>query len=521
MALNIIKNINIDFYDDKYTLINAKQYDGNSRYVTITCYNQGKIFNLNPSKHTAYVRYKKSDGHTIFDFCTITPKGQIEMELTEQMLASSGVCDVDLVVIHKGNAVVNVDTGEIITIDDSSIISTMLFRVYVYEPAIDNTLVESSDEYNGLNDLLTRAEADYKAVIEASEHHALMSESWAIGGTGIEGRADEDTNNSEYHSQMSKSWAVGHTEDDVRSGEDTDNAQWYSGQSESWAIGGTGNRDGEDINNAQWFSSQSESWAVGDTGNRDGEDTDNAQYYSQMSKSYAMGGTGIDARKEEDVDNAEYYSRLAKSYTMGSFDGSTETRDDEGTENAKTYMETAKSHMDDAKEHMDNAKSHMDDAKEYMNNAKISETNAKASEDASALSEANASLSETNALNSANKAQSYTVGGTGTRVGEDTDNASWYYNEMKDMFNGLNIVFVPKGTISFDELATAKETAVAGYVYNIKDDFVTDETFREGAGMTYTAGTNIYYTIDGAWDCFGGSASPTATVDEVKEYLGI
>ena len=47
----------------------------------------------------------------------------------------------------------------------------------------------------------------------------------------------------------------------------------------------------------------------------------------------------------------------------------------------------------------------------------------------------------------------------------------------------------------------------------------------EGAGVAYTAGTNVYYAIDenneGKWDCFGGASSPTATVDEVKSYLGI
>ena len=60
-----------------------------------------------------------------------------------------------------------------------------------------------------------------------------------------------------------------------------------------------------------------------------------------------------------------------------------------------------------------------------------------------------------------------------------------------------------------------------GYVYNIRDDFVTDETFAEGSGKSYTAGTNVYCRSDGLWDCFGGAASPTATVSEVKDYLGI
>ena len=78
---------------------------------------------------------------------------------------------------------------------------------------------------------------------------------------------------------------------------------------------------------------------------------------------------------------------------------------------------------------------------------------------------------------------------------------------------------MPMGTISFSELANVDK--MAGYVYNIRDDFVTDARFAEGTGKSYTAGTNVYYTAQGLWDCFGGSAPVTATVNEVKSYLGI
>ena len=130
-------------------------------------------------------------------------------------------------------------------------------------------------------------------------------------------------------------------------------------------------------------------------------------------------------------------------------------------------------------------------------------------------SEQNAKSSETNALNSANRAQSYAVGGTGTRADEDYDNAHYYYNLIKNIVIGLDTGFIPMGTIAFAELASVEKAT--GYVYNISDDFTTDDTFREGAGKSYTAGTNVYYTANGYWDCFGGASSPTATVDEVKE----
>ena len=75
------------------------------------------------------------------------------------------------------------------------------------------------------------------------------------------------------------------------------------------------------------------------------------------------------------------------------------------------------------------------------------------------------------------------------------------------------------GTVSFSELETIEKAA--GYVYNIDNDFITDDTFKEGSGKLYAAGTNVYYTADGYWDCFGGATLSIATVDEVKDYLGI
>ena len=427
MALQTTTNINIDFYDKKYILINAKQFDRKSRYLSLTCYNHGEPVSLNEGEHSAYIRYKKADNNSVFNFCEIDHKGKIKVELTEQMLAADGVCCADLVVVNEGGAKVDAQTGEIIGIENSSILSTMPLHIDVTGTATENSDIESSYEFNGLNTALEKAEAEYVEVMKTSK-------SCAVGSTGI----------------------------------------------------------------------------------RDGEDTDNAKYYYKQSLKSANNAKASEQKAKTSEDNAKTSEINAKI---------SETNAKTSEANALKSEQNAKSSEDNSKISETNAKASEVNAQTSEVNAGISEQNAKASETKALSSEQNAKNSETNALNSANRAQSYAVGGTGIRDGEDTDNASWYYNEMKDMFNGLNIVFVPKGTISFSELATAKETAVAGYVYNIKDDFVTDETFREGSGVTYTAGVNVYYVIDdegnGKWDCFGGASSPTATVSEVKEYLGI
>ncbi len=421
MALETVKNIDVDFYNNKYMLINAKQYDDISRRILVTCYDQGKIFNLSSNKHAAYVRYRKADGHVVYSFCTITTRGQIEIELTEQMLAASGVCDVDLVIVNKGNAMVNVDTGEIMAIDNSEIISTMVFRINVYESAVDNSYIESSDEFSLFNSTLKGYWANFENVVKTAK-------SYSEGGTG------------------------------TRENEDNDNAKYYYQQS---------------LNNAS-ISSQSEA---------------NASASAQAaSASEAAASASEQAAK--------------------------------ASENAAKESEQAASDSEkNAKDSEDAAKDSEAAASASAQAAKESEQAASSSEKNASASEAAASASETNALNSANRAQSYTVGGTGTRENEDSDNAKYYYEAVKNILIGVDSGFIPMGTLTFAELLTAEK--LTGYVYNINEDFVTDNSFREGEGKSYTAGTNVYVCYDGMLDCLGGASSTTATVNEVKNYLGI
>ena len=199
MALETIMNINVDFYDKKYILINAKQLDKNSRFLLVTCYNRGKLFALSPANHSAYIRYKKADELSVFNVCKIE-KGKILVELTEQMLATDGICCADLVIVEGGNALVDVDTGVITGIEGSSILSTMTFHIDVSETAIDNSEIESNYECNILNETLDRYEAEYQNVVKTAR-------SWAEGGTGI--REDESERNAKYYAELALKNAYG------------------------------------------------------------------------------------------------------------------------------------------------------------------------------------------------------------------------------------------------------------------------------------------------------------------------
>ena len=115
---------------------------------------------------------------------------------------------------------------------------------------------------------------------------------------------------------------------------------------------------------------------------------------------------------------------------------------------------------------------------------------------------------------SATKAESYAVGGTGSREGEDTDNAAYYYRQAKSISESFAGALRPMGTVSFASLP-ALTSVTAGDMYNISDEFTTTDDFKEGAGSVIPAGANIYKTSDGKWDVLAGT--PVTGVKGAKE----
>ena len=118
------------------------------------------------------------------------------------------------------------------------------------------------------------------------------------------------------------------------------------------------------------------------------------------------------------------------------------------------------------------------------------------------------------AADSATKAQSYAVGGTGSREGEDFDNAKYYYQQAKDVSEGLKGGLQPHGTVAFADLPALADVN-AGWMYNISDEFTTTDDFKEGAGNVIPAGANIYKTSDEKWDVLAGT--PVTGVKGAKE----
>lgn len=92
--------------------------------------------------------------------------------------------------------------------------------------------------------------------------------------------------------------------------------------------------------------------------------------------------------------------------------------------------------------YVDSASSSETNAHTSEVNAAASEANAKDSETKAKSSEDNAALSEASAADSATLSESWAVGGTNTREGEDTNNSKYYADQAQASLEAINSGFI-------------------------------------------------------------------------------
>ena len=229
MTLQVIKEIDIDFYDNQIITVNAKQYD-TSRYVLAKCFVHGVRFYLNSDSQSVFVRYKKEDEYSVFNSCEITKDGNVLVELTEQVLVDEGLCIVDLLIVDRSNITPPeiTEDGEITLTSEATVISTMKFYVNVISAPYEYDDLESSDEFQGLNDLFDKAYQDYSEVITLSKANQEAAASAADSAAQSETNAKTSENNAKASENAAKSSenAAKESEDNAKDSEI--NAQSYA-----------------------------------------------------------------------------------------------------------------------------------------------------------------------------------------------------------------------------------------------------------------------------------------------------
>lgn len=159
--------ITLDLYTKNVVSVNAKQYDNQTRYIEITCVENGIAFTVDKSIMSAFIRFKKPDDNGVFNEVEITSDGKLKIELTEQMLSASGRAIADIFLLRK----VFTSEEKPTNIDDiykvnAPIISIMDFYINITPTALDHSQIESSYEFNALTNALAQIDYNNKKVVE-------------------------------------------------------------------------------------------------------------------------------------------------------------------------------------------------------------------------------------------------------------------------------------------------------------------------------------------------------------------
>lgn len=164
----------------------------------------------------------------------------------------------------------------------------------------------------------------------------------------------------------------------------------------------------------------------------------------------------------------------------------------------------------------------------YLADIKVEAAKAQASQTAAAKSESNAKASETaaaasesNAAASATKAQSYAVGGTNSRTGEDTDNAK-YYSQQAEQSHLAAKNSADTASIKAGEATTSANTAQQYASNSAESANVANEKANSAAnsaiGATSSANTAQQYASNAAISASTAQNYAVADTDSAKYY---
>ena len=104
-----------------------------------------------------------------------------------------------------------------------------------------------------------------------------------------------------------------------------------------------------------------------------------------------------------------------------------------------------------------------------------------------------------------------------TAAKESETKSKYYYEQAQRISESFSGALKPGGTITFAQLL-ALETVAPGDMYNISDEFITTDEFKEGSGIVIPLGANVYRTSDNYWDVLAGSPVTGIKGDKEDTY---
>lgn len=303
MNLQHINEIVLDVDNRNIIAINAKQYDKKSRYIQISVIDGSNILKLDKKSISAFMRLKKPDDLGVFNQCSVTDEGKILVELTEQCLSTPGRANVDIVLVEK------IFSSGKVTVDDinklnSPILSTMNFIINITPTALENSTIESSYEFNALNNALSQIDYNNKKV-ESLDKTMTTNENQRIQNENT--RITNETNrvSAENKRQTDTADAIKKTNAAI----DKANDFIFKADGALNTINQKAQEVQTNANNAKTSETNSKNSATASA-----TSATNSANSALESKSYAI-GTNNSFRKNDSTDNSKYYSEKSREYS--------------------------------------------------------------------------------------------------------------------------------------------------------------------------------------------------------------
>lgn len=513
MELESVKRISLDINNNKNVTVQSVQYDNDFKTLIINITEDGKPYIIDSTNIKIILKCTKPDGTYVIRDCNILEDGSLSVVIDGQILTVYGIVKSEIALME---------------IETDVIAHTMPFKIFVSQSVCDDEQVTSSSEFNAFEktmigyvdqakkaaedaakevstDIVEEFKAAVKEDMEISKQCALDSEQYANQSLEYKNEAGE-------YVETVQSAVTVVAEFSNTASNAANNASLSENNSQKY------------MNSAKSYSDNAEAYCLdaNNSAENAGISEQNALQSANSASDSLSQIIAIESSINEKAENINVHVTEAKGYSdAASVAASSAQSSKEYVEtevaNLNNVVETVSQYEESAKLSSNNAKSSEDKALISEQNAKVSENIVKASEENVVNLEANtlaykeiAENASTIATEKAEEivqyngiAKSYAIGTDGEiREGDASDNAKYYYEQTRDISQSLSGVLKPIGTITFEELP---DNTSSGDMYNISNEFVTDERFREGNGRTMPIGTNVYYTEDGKWDCLAGS----------------
>ena len=144
-------NLSLDLYYNEEKTIDTKEYDKNSRYITVSLTYKGKEYQISGDTIKARIKWLKPDKKPVFNDCVINSDNTITIDLTEQMLIVSGVAKATL---------------SLYDINTDQVLSTTSFNAVVEASAVPDDTILSSDEFKSVQNEFKKLDELNKTVTE-------------------------------------------------------------------------------------------------------------------------------------------------------------------------------------------------------------------------------------------------------------------------------------------------------------------------------------------------------------------